>query len=320
MVTEAFWHYRPVARSAWRTEYKLGAFYPALSMENKGPLWTSPYTLTSSVINSWIAEEIRTLGGEARWQWRDPQRRSPHQLGLTAGVFMGNDPAGAILAWRGWANSDRQTGIGERLPLADLPNLRPARALAAQDDVYEPFVEIDNRPGFYLGADWHYQRQFKLALHYYDNQADPSAFKDGQYAWKTEFWQAGFSWKPGKRWELFGQYMDGSTKMNNKFDAVLVDNDFNAFFVALSYRLSHHRLTYRWEQFTVDDNDMTVMDSNNEFGHSATLSYAYYVGKQWKLGVEGIRRSSNTGRRRYFGDPVEATETQVLLSARYYFK
>ena len=43
---------------------KTGAFFPTISLENDDLGWTSPYTLTPSAINSWIGEELRTIGSE----------------------------------------------------------------------------------------------------------------------------------------------------------------------------------------------------------------------------------------------------------------
>ena len=49
---------------------KAGAFFPTISLENDDLGWTSPYTLTPSAINSWIGDELRTIGSEATLRWR----------------------------------------------------------------------------------------------------------------------------------------------------------------------------------------------------------------------------------------------------------
>ena len=49
-------------RVSWSV--KAGAFFPTISLENDDLGWTSPYTLTPSAINSWIGEELRTIGSE----------------------------------------------------------------------------------------------------------------------------------------------------------------------------------------------------------------------------------------------------------------
>ena len=43
---------------------KAGAFFPTISLENDDIGWTSPYTLSASAINTWIGEELRTIGTE----------------------------------------------------------------------------------------------------------------------------------------------------------------------------------------------------------------------------------------------------------------
>src|SRR6185437_6111030 len=49
---------------------KAGAFFPTISLENDDLGWTSPYTLTPSAINSWIGEELRTIGSEGTLRWK----------------------------------------------------------------------------------------------------------------------------------------------------------------------------------------------------------------------------------------------------------
>ena len=61
---EIYGRYRPVSTSAWRLSGKTGALFPPVSMENIDTVWQSPYTVTWSAINSWIGEEVRSLGGE----------------------------------------------------------------------------------------------------------------------------------------------------------------------------------------------------------------------------------------------------------------
>ncbi|MEO8277019.1 MAG: hypothetical protein ABI639_12460 [Thermoanaerobaculia bacterium] len=96
--TEAFLQYSPVPRSAWRMQARAGVFYPPISLENTGPGWSSPYTLSFSAIDSWIGEEVRTLGAEIELTDMGRFRSSPHDFSFTAALFRFNDPAGAILS------------------------------------------------------------------------------------------------------------------------------------------------------------------------------------------------------------------------------
>ena len=86
---------------------KLGQFFLPASRENVEELWTSPYTLTLSALNSWIAEEIRPIGLDLAWSRTDCER-SALDVGRQP-LFGGNDTAGALLAWRGFALHDRPT-------------------------------------------------------------------------------------------------------------------------------------------------------------------------------------------------------------------
>ena len=138
---EAFARYRPVSTDAWRWSFKAGEFFAPVSLENEGVGWTSLWTLTPSAIDSWVGEELRTFGGEFRVE----HRADANTLEAGFAVFTSNDPAGEILAARGWSLGDQVSGIGSRLRepdvYADLLGVTPPRR-------YDPFTEIDHRVGF----------------------------------------------------------------------------------------------------------------------------------------------------------------------------
>jgi hypothetical protein len=163
---EAYFRYRTLGNGSWRSQFKVGAFYPSISMENSGPLWSSPYTLKSSTINTWIGEEIRIVGAEGRWTWTgDRHDRSKHRFSFFASLFGYNDTMGAMMSWRGWSVHDRQTGLNGSLPLRELPIV----TIIDHSREFEPFMEIDDHPGYYVGAEWNYQRDVKIQLVHYDN-------------------------------------------------------------------------------------------------------------------------------------------------------
>ena len=66
-----------IARALSSRSVKAGAFFPAISLENDDLGWTSPYTLTPSAINSWIGEELRTIGSEGILRYDTRQLRQP---------------------------------------------------------------------------------------------------------------------------------------------------------------------------------------------------------------------------------------------------
>ena len=65
-VLDAWVRYRPVSTTPWRWSVRAGAFWAPVSLENEGVGWTSLWTLTPSAINSWVGEELRTIGACAR--------------------------------------------------------------------------------------------------------------------------------------------------------------------------------------------------------------------------------------------------------------
>jgi hypothetical protein len=97
--TEAYVEWRPLGASANRWRFKLGEFYPRLSLENTAPGWGSPYSITPSVINTWLGEEIRLRGAEASLSGRPESLGGAHTFTLNVAVFYANDPAGTLMSW-----------------------------------------------------------------------------------------------------------------------------------------------------------------------------------------------------------------------------
>src|SRR6185295_10665879 len=142
-LVEAYFKYRPVSTTPLRWSFKAGAFFPPISLENDGIGWTTPWTLTPSAINSWVGEELRTIGGETTAEWRG----QGYEIEATAALFGVNDPAGTLIAEHGWTFGDRPIGLFDR---SRLPNatLRPGM----RAPIYTmPMQEIDGRVGWYTG-------------------------------------------------------------------------------------------------------------------------------------------------------------------------
>ncbi|MBV9070691.1 MAG: hypothetical protein JO231_18400 [Acidobacteria bacterium] len=94
-------------------EVRAGQFFLGTSRENVGPLWTSPYTVSFSPLNSWIGEEFRPVGVDLAW-------RPNFYVTAGATAFRNNDSMGALLAWRGWSVGNRLSVYNEALPLPPL--------------------------------------------------------------------------------------------------------------------------------------------------------------------------------------------------------
>ena len=311
-LTEAYWQFKSFGSGRWRGRYRVGVFYPSISMENSGPLWTSPYTISSSAINTWIGEEVRTVGAEGRWTFvGDPHNRSRHQISFFASIFGYNDPMGAMISWRGWSVHDRQTGVNGKLPLRDLP----AVVFSDHSRQFEPFMEIDDQPGIYGGVEWNFDRKLKVQLIHYDNRTDDTLRQEDQYGWRTNFTQLGLHWRAGSGYELMSQFMVGRTIMAED----VVVNDFDSAYLMGVKRWGPHRLALRVEYFRVVDLDGNTFDLNGEDGNSQTLSYSYLFRESWKLSLEGTRFFSDYTARSHFGEEERRTELQLLASLRFYF-
>jgi hypothetical protein len=327
-VTEAYAEIAPVPRSAYRFRGRIGAFYPPGTLENRSFAWTTPYTLSFSAIDSWYAEELRAVGVEGSVERMGRFTGSPDDFALSFAAFRYNDPAGAMLAWRGWALHDRQTGLFERLPLAPLPNFAENGLFYPVQGAFdEPFVEIDGRTGFYVAGEWrHLDRSLVRAVHY-DNRGDPTVVEGGQWAWLTKFDRLGWQWKPTGRTDLVAQALVGSTRMDG-FDGPLVYNDFRALSVLVSHAWTVHRASLRYDRFSVDDQDSTPDDPNDEDGEAWTAAWIFAPRARWLsrlpagamyLSTELLHVESRREARVLLGDPPSTSETQVLVAVQWRF-
>ena len=324
--TEVFLHYRPVPSSQWRQEWRVGMFHLPMSLENRGPLWSSPYSLNSSTINTWLGEEMRTIGAEGRWTLPGKFREKNWDLAFIASVYGYNDTAGTLLAWRGWAQHDRIAGIRSSYSIAPLPQVGPGGLFEQQKQRYEPFVETDHKPGFYLGSELALGerlargRKLKLSYFYYNNRAKSTAVKGGQYGWRTRFQQLSAHWRMTNSVEILGQILSGDTLMGAG-PTTSIEADFWAAYALISKRWGPHRATLRWDRFEVEDLDQTPRDTNDEHGHSLMLGYSYNWGKGWKASLNLTRWQSERPGRHYIpSQPSNPLNTQQLqLSLRRYF-
>jgi hypothetical protein len=322
-LNELYLEVRPVPRSAWRLQGRLGAFHAPFSLENTDVGWTTPYTVSSSAVNTWLGEELRTLGAEVQATRQGRLAGSPHDLGVVAGAFQGNDPAGALVSWRGWALHDRQTRLFERLPLAPLPALAPGGSFNPPQEAFEePFREIDNRTGFYVGGQWDWADRSRVRLSRYDNNGDPTVVEDGQWAWDTRFDQAGWHLRLPRGWDVVVQALAGTTEMVG-FEGPLVYAHYRARFLLVSHAWGRQRASVRFDDFLVDDQDAIPDDPNDEDGHAWTAAW-FLAGERgaqgaWRVGVEALRVSSERAARALVGDPVRRDEDLLQVVAEWRF-
>ena len=315
--SQAYLRYQPLTNSRYKWHLRVGGFYPLMSLENPDIGWISPYNYTNSAINSWVGEELKTFGLEATLKLPGRSYRSPHSFTFVGATFKGNDPAGTLLSWRGWAMHDRQTLFNEAIRFAPIASLStPQLQFQANQDL--PFTEVDGRFGYYAGVHWDYLKQSQFRFYYYDNNGDPAVLNQstGQYAWDTSFSSAAWLYKLTSNTRIIAQLMSGKTAMG-KYRGI--DNRFYSHFIMLSHKMAKHRLSFRYDYFEVTDIDNWVFDPNASQGEGITATWRYQLTSQWQLGVEGAVINSQADNRAAIGFKSRFSQQQMTLNAQFRF-
>jgi hypothetical protein len=308
-LTEAYLQYRPYPHAGLRIRVKAGAFYAPISLENRTSGWESPYTLSYSAIDSWLAEEVRTLGAEGQLDWLGSRTGHDFDLGAVAGVFGWDDGAGAALAGGGFTLTDRQTVLWGRI---GQPGVAPLHSA-------EPFREMDGNAGAYGGLEARYLDRVVLRFLRYDNNANPGAVDAVTHtvAWNTSFDSAGLRVDGGNGWTGIIQWLKGATYISPQG----VDErwPFRASYVLLSKRFGSHTLSARYDKFEVDNSSAVDDDDYGwQKGHAFTLAYIFQPGLRWRCTLEWLHVvSASYNREEYEDGPPMASQTQVQVAVRY---
>jgi hypothetical protein len=288
-------------------QVRAGQFFLPTSRENKDELWTSPYTVSFSALNSWIGEEVRPVGVDL--QYRHVTSRG-HSLTGGATAFQGNDSMGALLAWRGWAIGNRLSTYGEVLPLPPLSSLDTSFPLQRKDGT-KPFgSDLDGRPGYSARVRYGVPERANVLYTYVDNRGDRELHR-GEYAWATKFHLLGAELGNPDRLVVAGEYMRGSTTMGR--GPAFVDADFFAAYLLVSGKTGRHRLTGRYELFNTEEQDFSPAELNEENGRAWTLTWMFDVAAAVRLAAELTQ---------VIGDRIDTPDPDarsVTLEARYRF-
>jgi hypothetical protein len=233
-----------------------GAFFLPTSRENVDALWATPYTITPSALNSWLGEELRPIGIDAAYTWRNS---------LTAGatLFRGNDTFGALPAARGWAMRDHWAVLGEHLPV---------------DGTYFTSVsaETDGRVGWSARARWNNQYA-NVQVTRIDNRADALEYGD-LFNWATRFDIASADLTMND-WTVAAESGWGTTII--EVEGVRYPSDIRASYLLISRRFANARVTLRGDAFQ-------VIDSHR---HAVTAAVFWYPRGNLRAGVEAIAAS-----------------------------
>jgi len=318
--TEAYLEWRPLTATANRYRVKVGAFYPRISLENVGAGWGSAYSISPSAINTWVGEELRSVGAEFSVSRRPQSLGGAHTFSLNAAVFIGNDPAGGLMAWKGWSIHDRQTRFNDKIPLPPIPHIQPGDWWDNQDPFIIELLEIDEKPGYYVNAEWRYGNRFLMRVMHYDNRADPMGIEDNQFAWWTYFDHVAMQLTLPGNVGLLAQWMEGHTAWGIITDGVRsVDDEFAASYLLLTRAFGRHRFTARYDWFEVTEEDSTPLDENAESGYAWTLAYRFDVTDKIGIAAEWLEIETERPAWAYFDLDTEKSETQLQLALRLRF-
>ena len=317
-LVEGVIRYNPAIGDTASMDIRAGVFFPTVSLENTDLAWLSPYTTTFSAINSWIGEEVKTVGAEGGPSFRIKEA----QLRLFGSIARMNDPNGTLLAWRGFALHDRVSGFSDRLPLPALKSFDPGNLFPDQPPHVQPVREVDLKWTWSSGLSLTHPN-YRIKALYQPRTANPAAFDGEQYAWRTGYWAVGGARTFG-RLELLGQGTDGETHMGiapSGRDAVIAK--FQAAYLMASWTDSdaaRHRISARYDAFRVQDHDdFKLEDPNDESGSAWTFAYVFSPAARHRFTAEFLRVDSTRTNRRDLGLDPRAVEILATLSWRVMF-
>jgi hypothetical protein len=313
-LTELALSWRPVPQSVWRSELKVGAFYPAISLEHRMRGWRTPYSLSASAVNTWIGEELRTIGVEYNGDLLRQSSGNSWNFGVTGALYGWNDTAGVIIARRGWALHDRQTTLFGKLGTGAVgTGVTNSRTLFYRD--------LDHKPGWYGGLTANYRGLLELRALHYDNRADTTtyapAIADG--GWQTLFDSVGARWTPDDNWTLIAQRLVGATYISVKAPPGAVPNTwhFDASFALASWQHGAHRLTARYDDFDMRQDVSWYFFYNRDRGHALTAAWLYTINPRLTVIGEWLQVSSSLAMRAAVAEPSHAVERQLQVGLRF---
>ncbi|MGZ2411984.1 hypothetical protein ACUXST_001405 [Sphingomonas sp. F9_3S_D5_B_2] len=269
-LSQAFLSFKAMRGSRVSVSARAGLMWPAISLEHEGADWHVRDSITPSAINSWVGEEVRPVAVEGT----AAVSIGEHKLRFTAAAMAGNDTAGTLLTFRGWALHDRVTLAFRRQPLppldGEIAEYQP-RFTHPLLDVHAGFAD---RPGYYAKFVWQPPVPVRIELFRYDNRANPEdANPDLEWGWRTRFSQIAAAADLGGGLQLKSQAMSGTTRMGFYEGANrLVETRFRSAYLLASRAIGRIGLAGRIEAFDTRNDGSEVADEYNDSGWSGMIA------------------------------------------------
>jgi hypothetical protein len=311
---QAYLIFKPTPKGAIRYAAKAGLFYPPISEEHEGPQWSVVNTITPSAINTWVGEEVKVLGGEAKVT----AELGGHELSATGGAFGYNDTAGTLLAFRGWGLHDVKATAFSNFRL---PPLDPYMA-ARQPQFTSSTIEMDGRVGYYARLDWRPPGRAGFSAFYYDNNGDKVSLNHQlQWSWETRFWNFGATWDVDDDTRVLSQVLTGEALMgfpNGR--SVWINIGYTSAYVLATHSLGRSAVTGRVEYYETSDRNFRPAtdpseDDRGEFGWALTGAYRYQLNPHARIMVEAMHTGSKRPSLKEGG--LQPRQRQTVLSSSF---
>lgn len=311
-LSEAYMSWRGAAAGV-RLSARAGLYWPQMSLEHDGLLWTVADTITPSAINSWAGEELKVGGAEATAR----TTIAGQGLSATLGAIGFGDTAGTLLTFRGWALHDLKNTASSLMPLPPLSAYMAVRQRGATTSL----LELDNRTGLYGRLEWKPLPGLMLDLFRYDNRGDGLAADSvNEWSWDTRFTEAGLSWTPDARTRVRAQALSGVTFMGYPDQTTReqwIDVGYSSAYVSVTRDVGPGAITARLDQFETRDHTLTAVDNNDETGWAQLVAYRWDVRPRANIVFELLRIDSDRPSRALAGEDARQAQTIFQTALRF---
>ena len=319
-LVEMYGYYQFIPHDNRTVTLTMGQMFLPSSFENTEDFWDSPYSNNFSALNTWIAQEVRPIGLEVKYDWIADEDEDFSAFGFGVMSFIGNDSMGSQLTWRGWSVGRHKSVYGEILNLPEIANIDSGIFAVQRDDGSKPFGrDLDYKYGIVAHGYWSPNADLSFNVTFLDNNGSGELYR-GEYAWATMFTILGAQWQLNDNWTLLGETMNGKSSMGNP-PIMGVGVEFETTYILANYRHEQWDYSVRVEQFDMVDGTLIPGESNDK-GRALTLSTRWQAfGKPWSVIGEVLFIDVGGQRTRLLdnGSFMDEDESQMSLSLNYFF-